>query len=609
LADLTAAYYGNLWFYIETDGHVVCLYGRGDYPTIAEAVAENPPDTLPDRLDATGMLMGRYIFLKSATDPIQVDTAFPPPIGGGTADDHGALTGLGDDDHGQYALLGTTGRTGQVLNLNTGYCAYLYGSQGSGSDLNLYSTSHATKGKINFGSGAPLTAYVEATDHFFIGTIGNSASAFRAVKSDTPFYPFHGESTGVNSNVHFTWKNDAQQWDLILEGSGTDQFKLLDQTNSKTNLVVTPGADAQIDISGTNVTLNSANLAMSGNDITNVDDITGNGGSIFSGGSGSGDDLYLQSTTHATKGGIRLNAAEGVSINSNFTSTLDLLVYAKDASSNTTMRVQSGVANGSAIISIMNDVQDWKIYTHGGFADDFFLYDTTNAKYPFRVNKAGTNNALVIEPTQLSLAVNIDMNGNDIIAVDDITGNGGSIISGGTGSGDDLYLGSTTHATKGNVYIDGETALKGASERCHVYETGGAQSINNNTWTAITLDSERFDPSGLHDPASNPSRITIAKAGIYIVGGNLGWAAHASDQTRRIASISVNGVPGVGTEIARQENHISGITAVTGQAMTVLWSFSANDYVELCGFQNSGGALNTLAPASYSPSLWVQRLV
>lgn len=60
--------------------------------------------------------------------------------------DHGALTGLGDDDHTQYALL--AGRSGGQT---------LIGGTASGDDLTLQSTSHATKGNIFFGTGGTNT--------------------------------------------------------------------------------------------------------------------------------------------------------------------------------------------------------------------------------------------------------------------------------------------------------------------------------------------------------------------------------------------------------------------------------------------------------------------
>ena len=60
--------------------------------------------------------------------------------------DHGALTGLGDDDHTQYALL--AGRSGGQT---------LIGGTGSGDGLTLRPTSHSTAGQITLGpSGLEL---------------------------------------------------------------------------------------------------------------------------------------------------------------------------------------------------------------------------------------------------------------------------------------------------------------------------------------------------------------------------------------------------------------------------------------------------------------------
>jgi hypothetical protein len=62
----------------------------------------------------------------------QEDNLLPP-----STNDHGVLSGLGDDDHAQYLLL--SGRTGGQV---------AYGGTGASENLDLNSTSHATKGNI-----------------------------------------------------------------------------------------------------------------------------------------------------------------------------------------------------------------------------------------------------------------------------------------------------------------------------------------------------------------------------------------------------------------------------------------------------------------------------
>ena len=63
--------------------------------------------------------------------------------GDGAQIDHGGLGGRSDDDHSIYALL--AGRSGGQT---------LIGGTGSGENLTLQSTAHATKGKILFGTSA-----------------------------------------------------------------------------------------------------------------------------------------------------------------------------------------------------------------------------------------------------------------------------------------------------------------------------------------------------------------------------------------------------------------------------------------------------------------------
>src|SRR3990167_661609 len=69
--------------------------------------------------------------------------------------DHGLLTGLTDDDHTQYALL--AGRAGGQI---------LIGGIAASENLTLQSTSHATRGKILFGT----SAYDEVNNRLGIGT-------------------------------------------------------------------------------------------------------------------------------------------------------------------------------------------------------------------------------------------------------------------------------------------------------------------------------------------------------------------------------------------------------------------------------------------------------
>lgn len=76
LTTLSAGKYAVLWFYVQTDGGFVQVYGTNQYSTLAAAVAEEEPTTLPLRVTANGKLVGRIIFQKSATIAADVNTPF-----------------------------------------------------------------------------------------------------------------------------------------------------------------------------------------------------------------------------------------------------------------------------------------------------------------------------------------------------------------------------------------------------------------------------------------------------------------------------------------------------------------------------------------------------
>jgi hypothetical protein len=95
--------------------------------------------------------------------------------------DHGSISGLGDDDHTQYALL--AGRSGgQSLN----------GGTASSENLSLSSTADATKGKINLGSSS---AFDEANDRLGLGT--QSPESVLDVTEDSARFNIKGSSVST----------------------------------------------------------------------------------------------------------------------------------------------------------------------------------------------------------------------------------------------------------------------------------------------------------------------------------------------------------------------------------------------------------------------------
>lgn len=104
--------------------------------------------------------------------------------GGGGVTDHGALTGLGDDDHTQYPLL--LGRSGGQT---------LIGGTAASNDLTLQSTSNATRGQIvlsddaETGDGTGLTFINSSSPNFKVTADANEFGLlFDGVESDQGAY-------------------------------------------------------------------------------------------------------------------------------------------------------------------------------------------------------------------------------------------------------------------------------------------------------------------------------------------------------------------------------------------------------------------------------------
>lgn len=130
------------------------------------------------------------------------------------------------------------------------------------------------------------------------------------------------------------------------------------------------------------------------------------------------------------------------------------------------------------------------------------------------------------------------------------------------------------------------------------------QSLATSTDTPITFNSERHDTDAYHDTATNTSRLTVptGQGGTYIIGWTLGYAANATGT--RSVGVRLNGT----TFINYDRRPAAGGGNPSHLVGNVVYRLAAGDYVELIGFQDSGGALNTVVGANYSPEFWIQRI-
>ena len=150
LHTMTANRWANVWWYVETDGDVVMMYGRNQYTTQAAAALESPPSSIPLRLQVAGKLLGRFVFQNGASSPAQIDSVFTTTFQPTAASDHAALSDLG------WTTSGHTGTPYAIAEFNTtGNAAELVPI--SGGDM-IVANSTPAWAKVAKGAGSQVWA-------------------------------------------------------------------------------------------------------------------------------------------------------------------------------------------------------------------------------------------------------------------------------------------------------------------------------------------------------------------------------------------------------------------------------------------------------------------
>lgn len=162
----------------------------------------------------------------------------------------------------------------------------------------------------------------------------------------------------------------------------------------------------------------------------------------------------------------------------------------------------------------------------------------------------------------------------------------------------------TTPATNANVTINSSNQLGSTTQnRCIAFHNT-TQSINNGTETVLNMNSEDVDVGTMHDNATNNSRCTIPTGGdgFYEVCGRVHFTSNATGDRmvrvfkngasfRFLSRINTNGT---------DDTHTGGCVFMT---------LVATDYIEITGFQASGGSLSVgTATRSGSNEISVVRL-
>lgn len=136
--------------------------------------------------------------------------------------------------------------------------------------------------------------------------------------------------------------------------------------------------------------------------------------------------------------------------------------------------------------------------------------------------------------------------------------------------------------------VAGTAAFSGAS----VYNVG-SQSVNNNTVTAITYNTEEYDTDNYHSTVSNTSRLTVPTTAKYLVSVTLYFDA----ATVGVREIDITKNVGATTLAVQAGGDQGGVPAI--QNVTFTANLTAGDYIETNAFQTKGVAVNVIG-ASYA---------
>lgn len=114
----------------------------------------------------------------------------------------------------------------------------------------------------------------------------------------------------------------------------------------------------------------------------------------------------------------------------------------------------------------------------------------------------------------------------------------------------------------------------------------GLLAVPTATLTVIPLTDESFDDDGFHDPATNPSRLTVptGRDGLYRIAGQVFYAAGAGPVG---ANLRLNGATFLAEALGYGQAGSS-----TSIPVDTVERLAAGDYVELTAYQTSGGSLD-----------------
>jgi hypothetical protein len=129
-----------------------------------------------------------------------------------------------------------------------------------------------------------------------------------------------------------------------------------------------------------------------------------------------------------------------------------------------------------------------------------------------------------------------------------------------------------------------------------------ADFVHNSTgnWVTVTFNSEYYDTDAYHSTAIATSRLVVPKDGFYLVGAHMTFDNSTAGTRRGIRIVNQAGaVLGIWVSYFTLANFDGYLF------MTTLTNRLAGEYLIVETFQDSGGNLNVLRAANFSPEFWI----
>ncbi|MBA7547101.1 hypothetical protein ES705_39503 [subsurface metagenome] len=148
-------------------------------------------------------------------------------------------------------------------------------------------------------------------------------------------------------------------------------------------------------------------------------------------------------------------------------------------------------------------------------------------------------------------------------------------------------------------YHDDNLPAAPYTQGCKLWRTA-AQSIPDGSITNVIFDQEIYDTDGMHSTITNPERITIKTAGIYIV--TLYGYFDSNPVGCRRAYIYRNGF------IVHQYRKSADLAQRTFANIVTIVNCPLNVYLTARVYQDSGAPLDLMRSSTYSPIFATQKI-